>query len=132
MSLGGHLNLHVGGNRRRNHWLLVLMLVVTVTLLRWLLLVVMLVILLLLLRLLRLLRMRSDLRMGRSARNCHRNSRRLWRHWSLLRQFLAWLDFRFCHGGSGQFLMTTLPAALGSIFDLGMGVTLGDVVSGRS
>jgi hypothetical protein len=102
------------------------MLVVTVTLLRWLLLVVMLVILLL------LLRMRSDLRMGRSARNCHRNSRRLWRHWSLLRQFLAWLDFRFCHGGSGQFLMTTLPAALGSIFNLGMGVTLGDVVSGRS
>lgn len=125
MSWGGHLNLHVGGNRRRNHWLLALMLVVAVTLLRWLLMLLMLVILL-------LLRMRSDLRMGRSARHCHRNSGRLWRHWGLLLQFLARLDFRFCHCGSGQLLMAALPTALRSILDLGMCVALGDTVSGRS
>lgn len=63
MSWGGHLNLHVGGNGRRNHWLLVLMLVIALTLLRWL--------LLLLVMLLMLLRMRSDLRMGWGVRHCH-------------------------------------------------------------
>lgn len=126
VSWGGHLNLHVGGNRRRNHWLLVLMLVVAVTLLRWLLLLMMLVVLLL------LLRMRSDLRMRWGARHCHGNSRRLWRHRGFLLHLLAWFDLRFCHGGSGQFLMAALPAALGSVFDLRMGVALGDAVSGLS
>lgn len=57
LSWGGHLDLHMGRNGRRNHWLLVLMLVIAVTLLcRLLLLLVMLLLL--------LLRMRSDLRMG--------------------------------------------------------------------
>lgn len=63
MSWGGHLNLHVGGNGRRNHWLLVLMLVIALTLLRLL--------LLLLVMLLMLLRMRSDLRMGWGVRHGH-------------------------------------------------------------
>lgn len=68
MSWGGHLNLHVGGNGRRNHWLLVLMLVIALTLLRWLLLLLLLVLVLVLVM---LLRMRSDLRMGWGVRHCH-------------------------------------------------------------
>lgn len=88
MPWGGHLDLHVSGNRRRNHWLLVLMLVVAMTLLGRL----------VLLEVLLLLWMRRDLRVGRSARHCHGHGRRLWRHWVLLLQFLAWLDFRFRHG----------------------------------
>lgn len=111
----------MGRNGRRNHWLLVLVLVIAVTLLRWLLLVMLLL----------LLRMRSDLRMGWGVRQCHGNSRRLWRHRGLL-QLLAWLDFWFCHGGSGQFLMAALPTALRSVLDLRVGVALGDAVSGLS
>lgn len=121
LSWCGHLDLHMGRDGWRNHGLLVLMLVVAVTLLcRLLLLLVMLL----------LLRMRSDLRMGWGARHRHGNSRRLWRHRGLLLQLLAWLDLGFCHGGGGQFLVATLPAALGSVLDLGMGVALGDAVSG--
>lgn len=89
MSRGGHLDLHVSGNRRWYHWLLVLVLMVAMTLVRWL---------VVLLEILLLLWMRRDLRMGRSARHCHGGGCRLWRHWVLLLQFLAWLDFGFRHG----------------------------------
>lgn len=116
MSWGGHLNLHVGGNGWRNHWLLILLLVIAVTLLRWL--------LLLLVVLLMLLRMRRDLRMGWGVGHCHGHGRRLWRHWGLLLHLLARLDFGFCHRGGGQFLMAALPTALGSVLDLGVGVAL--------
>lgn len=60
LSWGGHLNLHVCRDGRRNHWLLVLVLVIAVALLRWLLLLVVVVL---------LLRMRSDLRVGWGVRH---------------------------------------------------------------
>lgn len=127
MTWAGHLNLHVCRDRRWHHRLLVLMLVIAVTLLRCLLLLLVMLLLLLL-----LLRMRCDLRMGRGIRHCHGHSRRLWRHRGVLLQFLAWLDFGLCHGGSGQLLMAALPTTLRSVLDLRMGVALGDAVSGRS